>query len=214
MENHVNSRAVYVPVQVCGVRSEFLMDTGAAVTVISKKRFFEIPRKQRPLIHKLDPVNLQTANGAPLKLYGVSQLKLKIGNKVYPWTVYVAEIAEDGYLGFDFLCKFNFTFSVSQGLTLGNNKVQTVHKAKRLSCELDKMNSSACVSSVSNGAKNIQSSVSTRVGVNAVRMNNRQSSSQSQATRVTHGQSNLVVPLPGPSPVPRLRFIILLKEGG
>ena len=116
-----------MPVVICGVDTQFLLDTGAAVTILSRRVFSKI-HQQLTLNDHLVPLHLQSASGSSVKLYGVCDIDLILDNKKYPWTVHIADIAEDGYLGFDFLGHYNFSFSIKRGLNLHRHKVPVVTK--------------------------------------------------------------------------------------
>ena len=73
----------------------FLVDTGACRSFVPKS-----PKKYR-----LSPYNgprINTADGTPLRIYGVQKLHLKILNKTYVWNFIVADVSLP-ILGADFL---------------------------------------------------------------------------------------------------------------
>lgn len=89
-----------------------LIDTGSAVTLVSKEIYDKM---------KLDELReitstLVTADGEPLKVYGTTELTLKLDGTPFVNSVIVAELGGmPGILGLDFLSKNNFMVDTGKG---------------------------------------------------------------------------------------------------
>ena len=85
------------------VRILFTADTGATRTIISKRIFDRIPRKDKPRLVKAP--DLVGPGGKPLLMYGKTNCKLTLGDLTLDVEVIVAEIDDEGLLGIDVLQK-------------------------------------------------------------------------------------------------------------
>ena len=113
-QNKTNSDCV-LDVCVDGVPAGCLVDTGAVMTILSKR----IWKKLSPEKRKLDPLefqcNLVDAQGTPLKLDGRAQVKLQLGSQQFPAHVLVAEgLSVDLILGRDFLKKHQCSIELGE----------------------------------------------------------------------------------------------------
>ena len=100
-EMHVGDE-MYINGTIQDVDIKLLIDTGACVTIISPTIFNRIPQSRRPKLTK-DEVNMVAANGNQIKCWGKGVFKLQWDKTEANHTVWVADIKEDGILGFDFL---------------------------------------------------------------------------------------------------------------
>ena len=91
-----------------------LIDTGSAVTLLSKDYFDELNHKQTILSDV--QATLTTADGEPLKVYGKTNLSFALGGKTFSNTIIVAELGGmPGILGLDFMSKHNFIIDTGKG---------------------------------------------------------------------------------------------------
>ena len=92
VEGHVGS----VPVQ-------FLIDTGAACTLISERKFNEVLRANPELAKSLKNRALKMADGTPLHAKGTMNADITIGPIQVQHEIVGARINDEGIIGYDFL---------------------------------------------------------------------------------------------------------------
>ena len=119
-----------MPISIENVSAEFIVDTGAAVTILSTKIFNQIPQSLKPVFKELDPrLKLEVANDGLLQVTGLVTLTFKIQKDIFTWDVFIAPIREDGLLGLDFLQNHNYALSALSGLKLNKKRYSTnVHR--------------------------------------------------------------------------------------
>ena len=84
-----------------GHATNFLVDTGAAVTLISKKLWCESTNER---VYQLDNRRLTGVDGTPLKVEGWASTQLTIGPETVQHQVCVVDgLTTDSILGLDFL---------------------------------------------------------------------------------------------------------------
>ncbi|CAC5388757.1 unnamed protein product [Mytilus coruscus] len=84
-----------------------LIDTGSAVTLISKENCDELKCNTSKLIKVTS--TLATADGEPKTVLGETKLSITLGGKIYINSVIVAELGGmPGFLGLDFLSRNAF----------------------------------------------------------------------------------------------------------
>ena len=72
--------SAFLHVQINGAETEILVDTGAAVTVISSELFNGIPAEKRPeLKPPYEELKLQTANNEHIAVQGVATIDMTVG---------------------------------------------------------------------------------------------------------------------------------------
>jgi predicted aspartyl protease len=80
---------------------QFLIDTGASVTILSSKAYRSIPNHCRPLLSNRAPV-LEGVDGSILKVEGSCEVTLELSADVWAQVVVtIADIPDDGILGMD-----------------------------------------------------------------------------------------------------------------
>ena len=112
MNRHANQMGVSmtVPVNINGLNTNMLLDTGAVVTILSTDTFDKIPRESKPTLKPLtEPVYLEVADAGQLKVEGMAMVAMEIGSQEYACEVYVAPIKDTGLLGMDFLYQHDCT---------------------------------------------------------------------------------------------------------
>ena len=118
------AHALFAPLTISGLPFKLLVDSGAAVTILSHSAFSRLPaRTQR----SLEPasINLQTASGQQINCYGRFQTKLQLEQQTLPWKLVIADVDGDGCLGLDFLHTYDYCLSAAEGLKLQGRRVKT-----------------------------------------------------------------------------------------
>ena len=107
-----------LPVIVNGQNMKMLVDTGAAVTILSSKLINKLPVNMKPNITPCDTIKLQSANGNLISVDGTAEVILQLGKSHFPWKVFVANITDDGLLGYDFLYNYDCAFEARRGVRI------------------------------------------------------------------------------------------------
>ena len=96
-----------LPVIIGAVRSTFVIDTGAAVSVVPKRLVNGVT-----ITHT--PISLSTATGSAIRCYGEANLELNIPclKRVFNWNFVVADIMQP-LIGMDFLSNFMISVDCS-----------------------------------------------------------------------------------------------------
>ena len=99
-----------------------MIDTGSAVSILSKKIFDKLGLSISQLKGVLN--TLTAADGGCIKTYGKTKLSFKLGDTDFDHEVIIADIDElHGILGFDFLEEHDVSISVTKAiLTLKGKK--------------------------------------------------------------------------------------------
>ena len=111
--------SAFLPVNISGFETELLIDSGAAVTVISKSVYENISANNRPQLRVPDEnIKLQAANDEMLDVTGIVDIDISIADQQYKCEVYVAPIREHGILGFDFMYEHNCVLNARKGFQI------------------------------------------------------------------------------------------------
>lgn len=103
-----------------------LVDTGASVSILSKKQFDSWDMKCEIIPVRL---NLLTATSESSPFYGKVNLKVLIGKCFYEHEFLLADIKDDGILGMDFLTKHKCDVLLSREyLLLNREKIPCFYK--------------------------------------------------------------------------------------
>ncbi len=101
---------------------ELLIDSGAAVTVISIELWQKIPRPELEI--PKDTVKLETANGELIGVKGTANFVFKFEDLELEWEAYVADIADNGIIGYDFLYYYDCKLAARRGLSIAGKPVK------------------------------------------------------------------------------------------
>ena len=137
MIKHIKSsgHSAFIKVNVNGVDAKFLVDSGAAVTVISSKLYGSMDASLRPpLVAQLENIQLQAADNGILNVHGTVELNIVIEDETFVWNAYVADISDDGLLGFDFMHYYNCSLEARRGLRVNNRLFKCDIMSEMLTC--------------------------------------------------------------------------------
>ena len=118
----VDSTGIYLPVEVCGINTEWLLDTGCNVTLLSEETYYCIPKADRP---QLRPHNstLRVADGSPLTVLGDATFPLTVGGLTRMHTVIVAKFLVGEILGMDFMSAYDVCIDLKKGIVSSQGQV-------------------------------------------------------------------------------------------
>ncbi len=135
-----------LPVDIHAVSASLVLDTGAAVTVVSSNIYNKLPQDLRPELRTVNPsLKLEVANDELLPVLGTVTLDFKIEKDYFPWMCFVAPIREDGLLGLDFLQAHSYVLSAENGLKLNKKKYPTLVQKVNLRAITVKCNGSVAI---------------------------------------------------------------------
>ena len=103
----------YLAVSVKGRTGEFLIDTGASHSIISRKFYSLLSGRHDDL--KLR-VNACSADGSRMQTFGKTFLPLSCGGREYVFSPTIAEVSDDGILGLDFISLYCAVLNPSTGV--------------------------------------------------------------------------------------------------
>ncbi len=115
---------IFVPTTVCGIKTRFVVVTGASMTLLSRRKYEQIPVSKRPVLQPATKFSkVEAANHSPLDIDGIAPLNFRAGRQNFEWNVYVVATREDGLLALDFLTEQDYKLSASRGLFLNSTMV-------------------------------------------------------------------------------------------
>ena len=133
--------SISLPVAIGNLTSNFVLDTGACVSLILTGLYNRIPPEGRPELQSVDKSQrLEVADDNLFSIEGVVSLEFKVNRDIFSWNMLVAPIREDGLIGLDFLQFHDYVVSAKSGLRLNNRKYRTVtesvpFRAVRVTCK-------------------------------------------------------------------------------
>lgn len=118
--NLCEEAGIFIDSEVNGLKTKLLIDTGASLTLLSKRIYDKIPDK--PVLEESRQV-ITSASGSRLCQYGKADFVIEIGRSRETVKLMVVDISVDGILGLDFLraCKGDINFERSS-LKLNNEE--------------------------------------------------------------------------------------------
>lgn len=98
---------------ILGHKVTVLCDTGANISILSKKIFDSWPKLDKP---NLMPVNskMVTVTGERKSFEGKCLVPIQLGNHKFQHKILVADIVQDGILGIDFMKQNNCDLMISK----------------------------------------------------------------------------------------------------
>ena len=119
---------MYLPVQINGIHTDMLIDSGATASLISVEVFNQMVNQ--PI---LKPVKgeMVAVNGMNLKTHGVCDFDVIIGGFCYSVRAIVAELNTSGILGLDFLSDYECAIDIKQKcIVLDGKRIRCDMKGK------------------------------------------------------------------------------------
>lgn len=99
--NSINKSCLFAEVKINGVKVNFLIDTGSAVSILSSKIFELLENAPTQLGSVFN--TMTAADGGIIKTYGKSSLSFQLGDIDFTQDFIIADIYDlQGILGFDF----------------------------------------------------------------------------------------------------------------
>ena len=112
----INAVTILAPVTIFGKALRAVVDSGAAVSILSSREYYALSEEVRPAIRP-SQVRLMVADSSRcLAAEGVVFLEFTIDDLEFEWPVYVAPIADSLLLGCDVLDGLDFLVSSRRGL--------------------------------------------------------------------------------------------------
>ncbi|CAC5401072.1 unnamed protein product [Mytilus coruscus] len=114
---------MFIETKVNGTKAKMLIDTGATVSLISKKLF------DRMRSHVLSPMDREilTTNGSPSILFGKTIIDNEINGHVCSNIAVIADLNVEGILGIDFQRSQNCVIDITKGNVWVNGKETRLH---------------------------------------------------------------------------------------
>ena len=107
------------------MKTKFLIDPGAEVTIMSQKLFERIPENMRPKVIKTEcNVKLEVVDKGLVKVVRVADILFLAGSQMYASLVWIAPIEEEGLLGMDILLATKIFELSMKGLLLNRQKLR------------------------------------------------------------------------------------------
>ena len=124
---------LYASVQINGVPADFILDTGASVTIMSYETFDAINSSKQPTLNPIRG-DLTLADGRELQTRGAANFKIKIGSRTIEHETVVAAIRGPGIIGLDFMMEHRCTLNLgTKQLMIGTEAID-MHLEKNLHC--------------------------------------------------------------------------------
>ena len=124
---------LYASVQINGVPADFILDTGASVTIMSYETFDAINSSKQPTLNPIRG-DLTLADGRELQTRGTANFKIKIGSRNIEHEAVVAAIRGPGIIGLDFMMEHKCTLNLgTKQLMIGTEAID-MHLEKNLHC--------------------------------------------------------------------------------
>ena len=125
-----NEAGMFIEAKVNGCKAKMLIDTGATVSLISKKMFDSMKSQV------LSPMDREilTANGSPLILFGKTIIDIDLNGHVCSNIAVVADLNVDGILGIDFQRSQNCVINITKGSIWVNGRENRLHFEGQIGC--------------------------------------------------------------------------------
>ena len=114
----------HVLINIAGLTYRFLLDTGAAMTLINSSTWkrYQSMSHPKPIMQPWTQQQLVSVDGSPLKVSGTDIVQLDIQRIPFPISVVVNDLTEDAILGLDFLQLYNCVIDIQSKKLLFPNQ--------------------------------------------------------------------------------------------
>ena len=124
----VKGDGFYIHGQVENINVDWLVDTGCTITILSKERFLALKEEDRPTLVPYSR-ELRSVDDSAIEVLGATIFNVGIGNKWFQHSCIVADIANDGLFGVDFMKEHGVVIDFAQNqVTCDGNHLQTRFK--------------------------------------------------------------------------------------
>ncbi|CAG2238400.1 unnamed protein product [Mytilus edulis] len=125
-----NEAGMFIEAKVNGCKAKMLIDTGATVSLISKKLFDSMGS------HVLSPMDREilTTNGSPLIVFGKTIIDIEINGDVCSNIAVIADLNVDGILGIDFQRSQSCVINITKGNIWVNGRETRLHFEGQIGC--------------------------------------------------------------------------------
>jgi len=123
----------FLPGKVAGKAVTFLLDSGCAINLLSRRVFDALPLKERRGIEPYTREHGTLADGSCFPFYGITELTGHVRDQVIQETFVISQLEEDARLGMPFLkrhgCYIDFSKSA---MLMAGKELTCVNKSRRL----------------------------------------------------------------------------------
>ena len=103
IKSHIADKGMFVYCVTHDVEVKCLIDGGSPKNLMSVNSFQKIDSAERPVLRKINDLNLYGVGGNQLNLHGETSLPVQVGRKMYMVDVIVGDFADEMILGMPFL---------------------------------------------------------------------------------------------------------------
>ena len=114
----VSAVSVSVPIKIFDKQIQAVVDSGAEVTVISRKLFDSLPEDKRPTLTPAEGGLVAAEEDRIMPADGVAMLPFELGGWKFEWPTYVAPVTDGMLLGCDLLDARDITINTRRGLLI------------------------------------------------------------------------------------------------
>mgnify|MGYP000550446160 FL=1 len=111
-DSPLSGKRWYLPVTVRGRRGEFLIDTGASHSFISKKFYSLLPDRHEDLLVR---VSACTADGSSMQTFGKTFMPISVGGGEFVFSPIIADTSDEGSIGLDFAALYGAVLDPATG---------------------------------------------------------------------------------------------------
>ncbi|CAC5376669.1 unnamed protein product [Mytilus coruscus] len=142
--NSTKETGAYIDLVIGNIKSSFLVDTGATVTLISKKLFNNLRKEEMPKLNQVVQT-IMSANGTELNVAGKGEFHIWIEQKEYLSEAVVADLAIEGIIGLDFLREIGCLIYLQEEHMVCHNQKIPLNFTGQLGCNRVSVVEDTCI---------------------------------------------------------------------